>query len=641
MHPVPSDPPEHLWLDARLMLRSIVDTSEDAIVTKNTDGVVMTWNASAERMFGYSAAEAVGRHVSLIIPEDRRDEEVDIMARLRAGLLVRRFETIRRRRDGSLVHVELSISPIRDSAGALVGASKIARDLTDRRRAEAALLAEESRFRTLADNISQLAWMADPTGWIFWYNRRWFEYTGTTLDQMQGWGWRAVHHADHVERVVSRIQHSWDTGEPWEDTFPLRGADGEFRWFLSRALPIRDSGGAIVRWFGTNTDITELLRLESELTDANRRKDTFLAMLSHELRNPLGAIRTSVAVAKASQHDPRALGRALDVVQRQSAHVARLVGDLLDVSRITSERLTLHLQEADLAVIVRDAVDMMTPAFESAGVALSVAVPEAPVPVRVDSARVQQMIGNLLSNAARYTPAGGQAWLTVTCEADAIAIAVRDTGEGIEPGRLEAIFELFVQGELDSRRHQPGLGIGLSLVRHLARLHGGSAWAESEGPGRGTTVRIRMPRHAAPVDGRAPDGAAPADDDAPAATPAPVRRVLLVDDDVDSVEAFAALLRLHGHHVSVATSGEDALSILADAAPHVIFVDIGLPGIDGCETCRRMRAAGVTSVIAALTGWGQQHDRRRTAEAGFDHHLVKPVDPAEVLALVHEDRSQP
>ncbi|MGD9904926.1 MAG: PAS domain S-box protein [Vicinamibacterales bacterium] len=612
-------------LEPTRMLRAIVDHAESAIVAKDLRGVILAWNGAAERLFGWTAAEAIGQSIFMVIPEDRRHEEDEILARLKAGDVVRRFETVRRRRDGSLVHVELTITPVHGDDGQVSGAVKIAGDLTERRRVRAALQAEESRFRTLADHISQLAWMADPTGWIFWYNRRWFEFTGTTLDEMQGWGWRAVHHPDHVDRVVTRIQHSWDTGEPWEDTFPLRGRDGEYRWFLSRALPIRDDDGAIVRWFGTNTDITEQRRLEAALAASNRRKDDFLATLSHELRNPLGAIRTAVAAMRAADGAAAPVATALPIVERQLAHVSRLLDDLLDVSRITHDRLVLQRASADIGQVARDSAEALRPAFAAAGVDLEVTLPDAPVLAVVDAVRVQQIVGNLLSNAAKFTPAGGRARLEVRADPDTVTLTVSDTGVGIDADKRDEIFDLFAQASPGTHRVTGGLGIGLSLVRRLAELHGGAVDVHSDGPGRGTTFTVRLPRGAvAPAAVEAP--ARPADGSG--------RRVLIVDDDRDNAEALAMFLRLEGHEVSLAGSGEAALDAAAHAQPDVVLLDVGLPGIDGHETCRQLRALGSTSLVVAVTGWGQAEDRARTSAAGFDRHLVKPVDPVTVAELV-------
>ncbi|WP_275042269.1 PAS domain S-box protein [Novosphingobium pentaromativorans] len=267
------------------MLAAIVESTDDAIVGKSLEGRILSWNHAAERIFGYKAEEIVGRNVRTLIPADRQGEEDRIIAAITRGERIPTFETVRLRKDGSEVHVAVTVSPVHDAGGNVVGASKIAREITERKMMMAQLQESEERFRLLADNISQLAWIADSEGWIFWYNKRWFDYTGTTLEAMQGWGWKAVHHPDHVDRVVERVQHSWDTGEDWEDTFPLRGADGQYRWFLSRAVPIRDERGGIICWFGTNTDVTEM-------RDAEQRIELLLQEVNHRSKNMLAIIQS-------------------------------------------------------------------------------------------------------------------------------------------------------------------------------------------------------------------------------------------------------------------------------------------------------------------------------------------------------------
>lgn len=266
---------------------AIVDSALDAIVSKNVDGIVRSWNPAAQRLFGWTAEEMVGHSIRRLIPADRQHEEDEILARVRAGELVRKFETLRQHKGGQLLPVAITVSPIRGRAGEIIGASKIAHEIGEQLAMRARLAESEERFRALADNIPQLAWMANGEGWIFWYNRRWFEYTGTTLDEMAGWGWRAVHHPDHVDRVVERIQHSWDTGTPWEDTFPLRGTDGNYRWFLSRALPIRDEAGVVRLWFGTNTDVTQQREHE-------RQVELLMGELTHRSKNMLAMIQALV-----------------------------------------------------------------------------------------------------------------------------------------------------------------------------------------------------------------------------------------------------------------------------------------------------------------------------------------------------------
>ncbi|HUO87058.1 MAG TPA: PAS domain S-box protein, partial [Thermoanaerobaculia bacterium] len=275
-------------------LAAIVDSSDDVIIGKTLDGVIRSWNPAAERLFGYTAAEAIGQPITLIIPADRLDEERHILDRLARGQRIEHFDTVRVAKDGQLVDISLTVSPIRGDDGRVVGASKIARDIGGRKRSQEQLVASEERFRALADNIAQLAWMADPTGSITWYNARWYEYTGSTLGEDQGWGWRDHHHPDHVDRVVDGYRAAVERGEIWEDTFPLRRHDGTWHWFLSRAVPITDDSGNVRLWFGTNTDISERMEMERALREADQRKDEFLATLAHELRNPLAPIASGV-----------------------------------------------------------------------------------------------------------------------------------------------------------------------------------------------------------------------------------------------------------------------------------------------------------------------------------------------------------
>jgi PAS domain S-box-containing protein len=631
--------------DAQL-LGAIVDTSEDAIVVTSATGHIVSWNRAAEQLFGYTAGEAVGRHISIVIPAERVPEEEQIMRRLLAGERIRRFATIRRHKDGQFLSVELSLTPIKDPAGSIIGAVKVARDLRERLDAMAALREEEERFRVLADNISQLAWMADSRGRVFWYNKRWFEYTGSTLEQMSGSGWTQVHHPDHVDRVTASLQRSWDTGEPWEDEFPLRGHDGEFRWFLSRALPIRGADGRIVRWFGTNTDITaqrqlaeKLRTLSDELALANRRKDEFLAALSHEIRNPLAAIRTGVTIMRSQELTPASQARTRVMVERQVAHLSRLLDDLLDVSRSAHGRLIVNITHiGDARTVIDDAVAAARPLLDAAGVTLTTTLPEAPAPVNADPARLQQILVNVLSNAARYTRPSGHAELQVRAEGNELVMVVSDSGVGIPADLLPGIFELFTQSQPDTAASASGLGIGLYLTRELAARHGGTITAASDGPGQGACFTIRLPILSTPVRESTTDEATMVPEAQPPAPAVPVasRRVLVVDDDPDNAEGLALLIRLSGHEAEIAHDGPGAIEMAKGYQPHVVLLDLGLPGMDGIETCRQLRALDQSPrpFVVAITGWGQPADYERTRAAGFDQHLVKPVEPQRLLDLL-------
>jgi len=353
--------------------------------------------------------------------------------------------------------------------------------------------AGEERFRTLADNISQLAWSADEAGAIVWYNQRWYDYTGTTLEQVREREWQNLLHPDHAERVVRKIARCFETGEPWEDTFPLRGNTGEYRWFLSRAVPVRDAAGRVVRWFGTHTDITEQQAAEEALRQADRHKNDFLAWLSHELRNPFGVVCTSLLVIERAGTDSEQGRHAISVINRQITQMGRLLEDLLDVTRISKNKIVLRPVSADLNEIVRTAGEDHRQLLDREGIHFEVRLARASLPVYVDSARVAQITGNLLLNATKFTPRGGHVTLSVEADADEGIIEVRDDGAGIPHGLIAEIFEPLVQDSRMTHRSRGGLGLGLFVVKGLVALLGGTVSAWSDGPGRGAIFTIRLP----------------------------------------------------------------------------------------------------------------------------------------------------
>ena len=508
-------------------------------------------------------------------------------------------------------------------------------DVTARRLAEDRLRDAEEQFRNLADNIAQFAWTADASGSIYWYNRRWYDYTGTTLEAMQGWGWQAVHHPDHVARVVERFSRFLASGEPWEDTFPLRAKDGSYRWFLSRAQPIRNAEGELLRWFGTNTDITEqrdtaeqLRGVAAELSEADRRKDEFLATLAHELRNPLAPISSSLEIFRLAKDNEAMRERARLVMERQVRQLTRLVDDLLDVSRISSDKLELRLQRTSLSAVVNSAVEASRSVLDGSGLRWSAALPAEPIDLNADLTRLAQVFMNLLNNAAKFTDRGGSVALTAEREQGEVVVIVKDTGIGIPADQLTRIFDMFSQVSSSLERSQGGLGIGLSLVRRLVELHGGRVEARSDGPGRGSELIVRLPVMPAAVE--------PATAVVEAAmTGAHRLRILVVDDNHDAAVSLSALLDLMGHETRVVHDGLAAVDTAAAWRPDVVLLDIGLPGLNGYEAARRIRehADGGRIVLCALTGWGQDSDRLKSRDAGFDHHLVKPADPAALERL--------
>ncbi|MFO0333549.1 MAG: PAS domain S-box protein, partial [Pseudomonadota bacterium] len=372
-------------------------------------------------------------------------------------------------------------------------------DVTATRSAELELGAREAQLRLLTDSIPQLAWMARPDGWVFWYNRRWYEYTGTTPDEMEGWGWQKVHDPFELPRVTASYRRAMATGEPWEDTFPLRRHDGAMRWHLTRALPLKEPDGRISLWFGTNTDITERLEMEEALRVADRRKDEFLATLAHELRNPLAPLGNGLQILGRPDVEPATIERVSGMMVRQLGQMVRLIDDLLDVSRITRGQLELRRTRVELREVLDTARDTARPAIETAGHRFETALPEEPVWLDADPARLVQVFGNLYSNAAKYTPPGGTIRVAARRDGDHVEVRVTDTGIGIARESLERVFELFAQVRANRDEHSGGLGIGLSLVRAFVRMHGGTVRAESPGPGRGATFVVRLPVAGAPV----------------------------------------------------------------------------------------------------------------------------------------------
>lgn len=572
-----------------------------------TDWVYRDANTNALHLLGFTRETLIGRRLSEMAQE-RTTPTAESCARVLETGEPTRYESRFAEKD-FLITI---FSTGHDS----VVSSGI--DITERKRTETTLRESAERFRELANNIDQFAWTCKELGYATWYNDRWYEYTGTTFEETQGDGWRKVQDPAHVDRVTAHIKQCVAEGQPWEDTFPLRGKDGQYRWFLSRAVPIRDANGRIIRWFGTNTDVTELRRLQETLKETDRRKDEFLAMLAHELRNPIAPICNAAEALSRLVADREKERSLVAMVQRQSGHLARLLDDLLDVARVTQGRINLQREVINVSACVDLAIEIVEPLIREKAHQLSVTQINQPLRVSGDKVRLAQCVTNILTNAAKFTDAGGQIRVRIYAEGGEAVIEVADAGSGIAEAFLPRVFDLFAQSERSLDRSQGGLGIGLSTCRQLIQMHGGSVVAQSAGLGQGATFLIRLPR----IDGSATT------EQAATKTANTRRRVLLVDDNHDAADALAISLQLAGHETRTAYGPEDAIEQAIAFEPHFVLLDIGLPRMDGYEVGRRIKAANASVRLIALTGYGQKEDKQRSAAAGFEIHLVKPVETA-------------
>jgi PAS domain S-box-containing protein len=536
---------------------------------------------------------------------------------------------------GTRKSVLLRAASVRDADGRITGAVVAQMDMTDRMRVEAELRQEEAKFRTITDAMPQMVWSCRADGWHDYFNQQWHTFTGWCPVDAEGHCWDDLVHPDDRARAHERWQHCLATGAGYEHEHRLLHHSGEYRWVLARALPVRDPQGQLLRWMGTCTDIHEqklaqvaLQNSEESLKQADRRKDEFLAMLAHELRNPLAPISTASELLRMSIGDEKRVGKASEIITRQVRHMTDLVNDLLDVSRVTRGLVKLSLATLDLRDTIRAAIEQVRPLLASRGHTLDIEMGDAPLWVCADRTRLIQIISNILANAAKYTLDGGSIELRAGAQDGHALLEIEDNGTGIETSLLPHIFDLFTQAERTPDRSQGGLGIGLALVKSLVTLHGGEVEARSEGKGWGSTFALRFPLAAAPQDEQRA---------APVAVAGPARRhsITVVDDNQDAAQTLASLLRAHGHEVRTFHSAEAALQSGAGATDTFIL-DIGLPGITGFELARRLRECARDGVrFFALSGYGQEQDRAASRAAGFDEHFVKPVEVAALLEALN------
>jgi len=615
--------------------RSLVESAEDyAIFLLDPSGHVATWNTGAARAKGYKAAEIIGKHFSVFYPQEARDRkwpEHELAEAARVG----RFEDEgwRVRKDGTQFWANVIITALRDRDGRLIGYSKITRDLTERRAHEETLRQSEERFRLLLEGVEDYAiFMLDPNGRVTSWNTGAERITGFHAEEVIGTHFERFFipeqlAAGHPEAELTRAR----LNRRAEDRGWRVRKDGSRFWAEIVVTSLHDGDGKLRGYAKVVRDLSERKRMES-LEEQGRNLTEFLAMLAHELRNPLAPIRNALGIMAVSKETSPQIAWSRDVIERQAAQLTRLVDDLLDVSRITRGKLRLQAEPMDLKVAVARAIESARPLIDRRKHRLHTDLPAEPLTINGDLTRITQVMVNLLNNAAKYTPEGGDIWISAGKEGVDALLCVRDNGAGIPPSMIDDIFDLFAQGERTIDRAEGGLGIGLTLARRIVALHGGSINASSAGLGKGSEFIVRLPRL---------DLEAPARSGAVAAELPPGVRgqtILVVDDNRDAASSTAMLLRMVGHEVDVAHDGEAALRRVAQRTPDVILLDIGLPGMSGYEVARHLRARpeGQGVKIFAMTGYGQESDRQRSLASGFDGHLVKPVMPADLFSALEE-----
>jgi len=673
-------------------LAKVVESSDDAIVSKDLAGTIISWNRAAERMFGYTAEEAVGRSIRMLIPAERQSEEDAVLAAIRDGRSVTHYETVRQRKDGSPIDISLTVSPIRDDAGEIIGASKIARDITEqvrlrqmaREHAEitqklsevGAIVASSLDRDTIVQHVTDSARELTTAEFgAFFYNVR-DPQSGDAfmLYTLSGAPKEAFAKFPHPRatalfaptfRGESTIRLDDVTADPrFGQNPPYNGTPpGHLPVRSYLAVPVRGMNGGVLGglFFGSSrvgvfteqhqrivegiagwaTVALENARLHVEARDANRMKDEFLAVLSHELRTPLNAIVGYARLLRGGLLSGDKLDRGVETVERNANWLSQIIDDVLDVSRIVSGKIRLDVQSVQLPVIVDHAVATVQPAADAKGVRLETIVDPGVGPISGDPDRLRQVLWNLLTNAVKFTGRGGRVQVRLERVNSHVEVAVSDTGVGITPDFLPYVFERFRQADASTTRKTGGLGLGLAIVRHLVEMHGGTVEATSAGENAGSTFRVKLPLMIVhPAASEAPREHPRTPSSAPLGPLDDLRgvRVVAIDDEADALGLLRVVLETAGAKVSTFASPEAALERIAAEQPDALIVDVGMPGMDGYDFIRRLRASPERSIrdvpAAALTAFARAEDRTRSLQSGFEMHLAKPIDPGELVAAV-------
>jgi PAS domain S-box-containing protein len=593
-----------------------------AIFLLDREGHVVSWNLGAERLKGYAPAQIIGQHFSVFYTPDaieRRWPQHELKLAQEAG----RFEDEgwRLRKDGRRFWANVVIIALRDERGELRGFSKITRDLTERWQQEESLRQSEERFRLLVEGVRDYAiFMLDPQGQVTSWNSGAERIKGYKAHEIIGKHFSVFYPRDAIDKKwpEQELAMAREQGRFENEVMRVR-KDGSTFWANVLVTPLYDQRGVLLGYAKVTRDLTDRKRVEA-LEKAERQTNEFLAMLAHELRNPLAPISNALhLLARKPAADPTEQW-VREVLQRQTGQMTRLVDDLLDVSRITRSAISLHKAPLDARKVVRAAVDGSTQWMQARSHVVSLNLPEQELMVLADEARLTQVVQNLLHNAAKYTPERGRVEVSARREGGEVLIVVKDSGIGMEPEMLQSAFDLFRQGPQALDRTQTGLGVGLTLVQRLVRLHGGTIEAHSAGLDQGSEFIIRLAASDA-LGAEAVPGKQPIVRTTP-------RRVLVVDDNQDAANALKLLLEVDGHEVRVANDGVSGLALAREYKPDYLLLDIGLPRLNGYDIAARVRGDPLLkdTTIVAITGYGQLHDRARTAAVGFDYHLTKPVE---------------
>jgi PAS domain S-box-containing protein len=634
---------------ASYWLAALIESADDAIISKTLDGVITSWNKGAERIFGYLAEEVIGKSITILIPENLLDEEPAILARLRDGHRVEHYETVRVRKDGRLVDISLTVSPIKDPQGRVLGASKIARDITEQLRARRDFEEASARLK-LALAAARLGdWSWDAKSDVVTISETAARIFGVPSGSAMTWT-EMRDFINEADREVVRVAAEKSLAErsDYDVEYRVMRPNGSEIWVLAKGRGIYDKDGNVAGMLGFVQDISarktaadQNERLYRQAEESSRLKDEFLANVSHELRTPLSAILGWARMLRLGQLSENTASKALDTIERNARAQAQLIDDLLDVSRIITGKLRMDVRPCDPNSFIDAAVEAVRPAAEAKGVRVQKVTDTGPISIPGDPVRLQQVVWNLLSNAIKFTPRGGRVQIRSERINSHLEIVVSDTGQGISADFLPYVFDRFRQADQKTSRQHGGMGLGLAIVRHLVELHGGTVRAKSAGEGKGASFAVMLPIspvyqvdssggrvHSAARDLLPPDDSTDRLDGL---------RILVVDDERDTRELLIQGLEYSGAKVSAAASAAEAMKAVISTQPDIVISDIGMAGIDGYQLIKQIRGLapelGGKVAAIALTAYTRVEDRLQALRAGYDMHVPKPVEMAELVAV--------